>query len=233
VAAGGTRNHFPWGENGRPQDGAAALVDEPQPADAPARPQRDQLLGVHLPDVVGPAGAAAVARRPAALGSRAEAGLVEPALQGALRGHGGAGVVAAQEDADQAGPPAGVVAAEGQRLVAQPRGGCGARAATTVGGGGEGGGAGAPAAAQELADGAGREAEVAGDGGGSLTALVAAEDGATEGERGRRWHGESSQRADEPGCSRQHTASGQRGKTVWRIERQNFMSHLTAKLYVG
>lgn len=117
---------------------------------------------------------------------------MEPAPGGALRGHGGAGVTAAQQDADQAGPPAGVVAAEGERLVTQRLRRGGARAATTVLARGEGAGAGAPAAAQQLANGAGGAAEVAGDGGGGLPPLMAVADGATDGEGDWRWQREPS-----------------------------------------
>ncbi|MGH7752026.1 MAG: hypothetical protein ACREN5_04355, partial [Gemmatimonadales bacterium] len=154
MAAGGTCNHFPRGENGRLQDGPAALIDDPQPADPPARTEGDELLGIHLPDVVGPSGAGDVGRGPAALGGRAEAGLVEPALQGAFRGYLRPGVWAAPEDPDQPRPPGRVLAAEGQRLVAEALGSRGAGAAAAAVRRGEGVGPVATAVVQELADGA-------------------------------------------------------------------------------
>jgi hypothetical protein len=68
---------------------------------------------------VGLARTVEVGRRPAALWGRAETGLVEPALEGALRGHQRRVVLAAQEDADETGPPGRMRAAQGERLFAE------------------------------------------------------------------------------------------------------------------
>ena len=68
---------------------------------------------------MGLAGAAGVGRGAAASGGRAEAGLVQPALQGALAGDQGVRVVALEQDADQPGPPGGVGAAQVQEFHRQ------------------------------------------------------------------------------------------------------------------
>jgi hypothetical protein len=95
----GTWSQWPWGENGRPQDGAAALIDGPQPADALPRLQADALGSVHLPDVVGLGGAGDAAGGSAADGGRSQVGAIEPAAHGALAGDGSAGMFAAQHEA--------------------------------------------------------------------------------------------------------------------------------------
>jgi hypothetical protein len=105
------------GENDRLQDGAAALVGDAEPADLAAVAQGHLVGGVDLPDLVGPPGAAGGAARSAARRGGRQAGGREPALQGALGGCL-AGVLAAQEDPNQAGPPAGVLAAQPQRRLA-------------------------------------------------------------------------------------------------------------------
>jgi hypothetical protein len=180
TAAGGTPAQRAWGENFGPQGGAGALVDDPQPADALPGLEPDQLGGVHLPDLVRLAGPLGVGGRAAAGGRRAEAGLVEPALQGAHGGQVGAGVAAAEEDADEAGAPAGVVAAEGEGLVPELAGGRGLAAAAAAVGGRESLAAAVAEAAEEGSDGTGREAEGAGDGGGGLALAVAPQDDLAE-----------------------------------------------------
>jgi hypothetical protein len=114
--------------------------------------QADLLGGVHLPALVGPRGPPGVGGRPAPLGGRPQARAVQAALQGALGRHGGAGVAAAQMNADIAGAPSGVLAAQLDGLLAEPLGVVVLGAAAALVGGGEG--VAAAAAAEELLDGA-------------------------------------------------------------------------------
>jgi hypothetical protein len=207
TAATGTVSHFPWGENLRPQDGAATLINDAEPADTLARLQADEFFGIDLPDVVGPPGPVAVGGGAAALGSGAEAGLAEPALHGALRGQPGLGVSLAEDDADEASPPGGVGAAQRQGLLVELLGGSGAGPAVVTVGGGQGRVPVLTEAAHELPDGAWGQAEGLGDGGGGLAAVVASQDGLAEGDGSRCWHGKSSRGGTKPGCGRQHIAS--------------------------
>src|SRR5262249_55294502 len=124
VARGCTWPHPARGETRRPQDGPAGLVDAPQPADLRAVAQRDPLGGVDLPGLVRRGGPGPRPRRPAAAGGRAQAGVAEPAAEGGGARRGELGPAGAEGDADQLGPPARVLAAEGQRGLAD-RGGVG------------------------------------------------------------------------------------------------------------
>jgi hypothetical protein len=189
LACGGTFSHLPWGENGRAQHGAAALIDQPQPADALAGLQRHQLGGVDLPDRVRRRGPAEVRRPAAAGGGRAEPGLVEPAPEGALAGDRVAGAVAPQQDAQQAEAPGGVVAAQGHAEVAEGVGGRGGvpRVARR-----QRGGAAVAQAAAEVADAAGGQAQRGGDGGGRLALLGLPPGGEAERQRDRGRHDETS-----------------------------------------
>jgi hypothetical protein len=111
-----------------------------------------------------------------------------------------------EEDADQAGPPGGVVTAQAEGEL--PEGlGRGVGPAPAPVGGGESVGAALAAPLEELANGAGRQAERLGDSGRGLAGLVTAENGLTHRQRYRSWHGKFSRRAEEPRCPRQHTAS--------------------------
>src|SRR5262245_13277014 len=121
TATGGTWSHLPRGENGRLQNGPATLIDDPQPTHALARLEADQFGGIDLPDVMGPGRPLGAAGGPAAGGSGAEARLPEPALEGALAGDGGARVAALEHDAEQAGSPARVRAAQVEDVVPQGR----------------------------------------------------------------------------------------------------------------
>jgi hypothetical protein len=190
---GGTVNHFPWGENFRPQNGAAALIDDPQPTDPVPRLEAYLLGGIDLPDLMGQAGPAEVGGGAAAGGGGTQARLAEPALEGALARDGGAGVVAAEQDAEQAGPPPGVVAAQGEGLLPEGLGG-GARGGAGAVRGGHRLRAVVLEAAQEVADGARGQAEGAGDGGRGLALLKALPEGTAERRGHRRRHGKTSTR---------------------------------------
>jgi hypothetical protein len=108
----------------------------------------------------------------AALGGGAEAGLVEPALQGAFGGNAGAGEVLAQQDAEVAGPPGRVLPPPGQRLVVQLLRGLRAGTVLVAVGRGKYRVGVRAEAVQEWADRAQREAEGLGNGGGRLAAPV-------------------------------------------------------------
>src|SRR5262249_9275305 len=69
------------GENARLQEGAAALIDQAQPAGALAVAQAELVGGVHLPDVVGQAGPAGVAAGPRPRPGGGQLLLPEPAQQ--------------------------------------------------------------------------------------------------------------------------------------------------------
>jgi hypothetical protein len=75
---------------------------------------------------------AEVGRRPAAFGGWPQTSLVEPALQGALHGQQCRVVLAAQEDADETGPPGRVRATHGDRLRAELLGRLGTRPAAAA-----------------------------------------------------------------------------------------------------
>jgi hypothetical protein len=74
----------------------------------------------------------------APLGGRPQTSLLKPALQGTLGRQVGSGVVATEEDANQSASPSGVLAAQGEGLVAQGVVGLGAAAPAGVVGRGEG-----------------------------------------------------------------------------------------------
>ena len=101
------------------QEGPAALIDHPQPAHARAAAEAELVDGVHLPDLVRLAGPVRVGVRPRPRWGGRELLLAEPARQGALSGHGQAGVGIAEADPDEAGAPAGVLLAQGQGLQAE------------------------------------------------------------------------------------------------------------------
>jgi hypothetical protein len=58
TAVGATWFQNPWGENRRLNDRTAALIHEAEPTHRLAAAQEDPLRRIHLPDVVGPTGAA-------------------------------------------------------------------------------------------------------------------------------------------------------------------------------
>ena len=97
-----------------------------------------------------------------------------------------------EQDTDQAGPPGGVLAAERDGLVIQLLGSVGAGAGAVVVSRSQHGCRLLPPAAQQLADGARRQAEGLGDEGGRLATAVAAQDGLAHGQWNRCWHGKSS-----------------------------------------
>src|SRR5437870_6052259 len=83
TSVGGTVSHRPRGENLRRQNGAGALIDDAQPADELAGAEADLFGGIDLPDLVGAGGPWGPGGGATATGGLAEAGLLEPALQGA------------------------------------------------------------------------------------------------------------------------------------------------------
>jgi hypothetical protein len=74
-----------------------------------ARLQADLLGGIDLPDVVGLQRPVAVGGAAAAGAGGGQAGVLEPALQGADPGHDAAGVLALHHDAEQARAPGGML----------------------------------------------------------------------------------------------------------------------------
>jgi hypothetical protein len=114
TSAAPTRAQVPRGESHGREDRATALIGHPQPTGLTLH-QGQMLAGVHLPDVVRRLGADVNAPRGATGRGRTQASPVGPALQGA----GGGDLVphAAELDAEEFGPPSGVLAAEVQGRV--------------------------------------------------------------------------------------------------------------------
>lgn len=140
--------------------------------------------GVALPGGMHLLGTAVGGRRPPP-GGGGQAGLSEPAANRLRRGERGAGVVFAQDDADKAGPPAGVLLAEGAGLGDQV--GRGARAgAVAIGGGASL--AGLAELLQQAADRALGEAEARGQGGEILAVLRGGKERLADGEGNSGWH---------------------------------------------
>jgi hypothetical protein len=203
-----------WGENDGPQDRPGALIDHAQPRDLLATGQRQLLAGIHLPDLVRLPGPARGRGRRAAGTAGRRSRPPEPAQHGAFAGQRLQGEESPQLDAQAAGPPAGVLAAEAEGGLAQ-RGVRGVLAlAAGVVSGPQGGLAQAAAAGEQLDDGAGGQGECAGDVGRGGAALVAAEDGLAEGEGQGTWHGtlpQEGQRAEGVG----HISGPARNDKTW------------------
>jgi hypothetical protein len=211
----------PRGENGGQKDRPAAFIDDAQPADALAVAQADALGGIGLPNRVGLRGttAAMLGGRSPPAGGAAQAGRAKPALQRAPGRHGAPAVAPAQEDADEAGAPGGVLAAEFKRRAAHGRvGGVRGHSGTAVGGGQRVVTVGAEAA-QQAAGGAEFEAEGMRDGGSGLALAVALPEGATEGGGNGGGHGRA---PDGENRMSPVSLAGARA-------RPNRMSHLAAK----
>jgi hypothetical protein len=166
------------------------LIDQPEPAHLLAAGQADQLGGVHLPDVVRVQGAATLGAGAASPGGGVQSGAGEPALQGADAGQGSLGEVVAEQDADQGGPPGGVVAAHLHDGFLQ--GGEGPNRVGPRVGGREVVRGLLAEAPQEAADGALGEPERGGDGGGVLALLPAEAQGAAQRGGDETRHGRSS-----------------------------------------
>jgi hypothetical protein len=178
-----------WGENGGLEDRAGRLVGDPQPRHLLAGGQRQLFDRVHLPDVVGDAGAGrGGGRRPPGRGGP---GVVpaQPPLDRARARQRLARVEVGQLDVQAAGAPARVVSVEAEddrqqrrrvrRLVAPAR----------LVGGDEGRRADVVPAAQQDPDGAGRDAQLVGDGGRGETLAGQAKDGPADAGRMRLRHG--------------------------------------------
>jgi hypothetical protein len=174
---GGTFSHFPWGKNDRRQDGPTALIDDAEPTDPLAGAQADLFGRVHLPDLMGLLGTVGVAGRAATGWRGAEAGFLEPALQGAFARDGRLGVVALQPDAQQAGAPLGVCPALGQRLVVELLRGPVPWGIGALVPGGQAIGPLVAQTAEEVTNGARGKSELLGDGGRGLALLKASPDG--------------------------------------------------------
>jgi hypothetical protein len=140
--------------------------------------------------------------------------LTEPALQSAFVGQRGPGVVAAEEDPDQAGSPAGVVAAQRESLVPQSAGSgrLGSAAGLVVGRPREAGG---PGVGEQTTDGANGEAEGAGNRGGRLALAVATPDEVAQGSGCRSRHG-STLGKGKPGAAWSIRRRRRRGQTLCR-----------------
>jgi hypothetical protein len=105
---------------------------------------------------------------------------VEPALERPLGRDGGGGVAVPQGDAQGAGPPAGVGAAQGQGgLIERMAGALVGRGRAPVGGG-EGVGPVLVQAAQQVPHGAGGQPQGAGDGVGGLASVGPLEYGTSD-----------------------------------------------------
>jgi hypothetical protein len=157
------------------------LVGHPQPADPLAAGQADLVGRVHLPGVVrgaGPGAAAAAGR------GRGQARPGQPALDGARVRRGGVREAARQLDAQQAGPPVGVLAAQREGVIdpVGPPAAAGAAVARRVRAGGAEG-------AQQVADGARGQAEAGRQGGGVGVGLGGLPKGGPDRQRGGGGHG--------------------------------------------
>jgi hypothetical protein len=117
TAVTGTCNQRPEGKNGRPQNGATALIDDPQPTHALAGAQANEFFGIDLPDCVGPTRPCRIAGRAAALRGGTQTRLVEPALQRPLGGQRCREGLPGQVNANETGAPGRVLLAEGERLI--------------------------------------------------------------------------------------------------------------------
>jgi hypothetical protein len=185
--AGGTWFHTEGG-NDRPQDGPGALIDAAQPAHQLAAGQPQLVRGIDLPDGMhGRGPRRRVRARAPAGGGAAQAGLAQPAAQAAGRGQLGLGEVPAEDQADQLGPPVGVLLAQRLGLQQQGRGGARSARRPVIGRRWRLAAVGAPQA-EQVVDGAQREAEAPGQSGGGQPALLAAEDGLTDGRGDGAWH---------------------------------------------
>lgn len=137
----------------------------------------------------GPLGLAGAGPPP--FGGRAQALLVEPALQGALGRQVRAGMAALEEDPNQSASPGGVFPAQRQGLVAEGVLGSAPGATAGVVGRPEGVGSLVSEALQEAADGARAQAEFVSDGVGGLLPLLALPDGLAERYGDGGWHADS------------------------------------------
>jgi hypothetical protein len=171
VSRGATWLQDPRGENHRPQDGAAGLVDRPEPTDPGAVSQGDLFGGIDLPGLVRRGGPARDGAGTPGGRSRPEAGVAEPAAKRTRAGPGGLGSSLAQSDPDQDRPPGGVLASQSQsRLADLRREGMGELPGGVI----VGRDAVGPAIAESLAEvshGAGSQAESGGEAGGRLALL--------------------------------------------------------------
>jgi hypothetical protein len=145
----------------------------------------------------------------------------EPALQGALAGQGLVRVgVVGQSDTDVAGAPGGVLLAQGQGLGVERVVG-GTPGARPVGGFEA---LGLPAEGlEQLPDGAGAEAQGAGDGGGAVAAVGPPQDEAAQRQRQGGRHGNPRRKrwglaiAYSPAAARQNLYVGISGKTFMSV----------------
>jgi hypothetical protein len=122
VARGSTWLQKARGENHRPQDGAAGLVDDPEPRDLSAVGQGDVLRGIDLPGLVGCGGSLGLRAWPPGRRSRGEPGVVKPTTERARVGRFDRGSLLAEGDPDQDRSPGGVLTPQGQRGLADPIG---------------------------------------------------------------------------------------------------------------
>jgi hypothetical protein len=170
----------PWGENRGPQDRAGSLVGYAEPGDLLPRGQGELLDGVHAPDLVRGATASGLLGRGPPRACRWNPVAAQPALEGArardlLRGK--VGVQGGQLDAEASGAPAWVLLVEAKDGIQQ--GGASVGLVAAAGGvtGQQGRLSAVAAAPQQDPDGAGGQAQLAGDGGRAEPLRAQAEDG--------------------------------------------------------
>jgi hypothetical protein len=75
--------------------------------------------GIHLPDLVGLLGTLVHQTGPASFGGGVQAGLLQPALQGAFTGQRLVGMLALPQHAEQARAPTGMLPAPGEYLLTE------------------------------------------------------------------------------------------------------------------
>jgi hypothetical protein len=175
VARGSTWLQKARGENRRPQDGAAGLVDDPEPTDLSAVGQGDPLRGIDLPGLVGCGGPLRLRAWPPGRRGRGEPGGAEPTSERARVGRFDRGPLLAEGDTDQDRSPAGVLTPHGQRGLADPIGIGLGQIAGRVGVGGHPLGSAITEPFPQVSHGARGEAEGGGEAGGRLALLGALE----------------------------------------------------------
>jgi hypothetical protein len=217
-----TRAQPPRGENHGHQDRPAAFVGQPQPAGLSLN-QGEVLAGVHLPDLMRLGGAGIIAACGPSGRGLAQAGPGQPALPGAGRGDGMPHP--AELDAEQFGPPSGVLPTKVDRRVMDGlRPGRERRRSGPIGGAKRGLIARA-GSGDEGPHGAYRDLELVGDPKGGLTLLRSLADDQANGDGDRGWHGAAPARTS--------SKSNEHHRNTSSHPRQNLMSHFPADLHVA
>lgn len=189
MAEHGTPPQAPRGENRGLEDRAGELVGDPQPTHPLAVGQSDLLGRVHLPDLVGSARPVASGVGSTPGGSGVEAGSGEPPLEGPLAGDPPSREPLCQQDGDQAGTPARVLASHRLGGVEQVGVGGGAEAAAGVVVGGDRGLAEEAEAGEQAAGGIGLQVEILDDLVKAMAITAALKEGAADREGNGSCHG--------------------------------------------